>query len=220
MDGETAITPVPMPKTGEETVSVKAGEKGIFGEIAFTEAGTYTYKITETAGSTVGMTYDEDEKSVVVAVTDANKDGVLEAAIKYDGNKDALEVENKYELGSLKVTKAVTVDGEKTTDATFTGKSYYVSVKSGDDYYATNGAVVTGDDRWVEIKDGQTRTWENLPAGSYTVEEKTADAEVTGYELTPTVATNPVTVAVGENAQAAKVTVTNAYVTRKTETQR
>ena len=46
--------------------------------LPYTTVGTYTYRITEVAGATNGMTYDSSRGIFVVNVTDVNFDGVLE----------------------------------------------------------------------------------------------------------------------------------------------
>ncbi len=51
-----------------------------FGNIIFTEVGTYTFEITETAGNIAGVTYDRHVETVVINVTD-NGEGELVAAI-------------------------------------------------------------------------------------------------------------------------------------------
>ena len=53
-----------------------------FGEIGFTAPGTYTYTVTETAGTLSGITYDDIKYTVVIKVVD-NGDGILSAEIIY-----------------------------------------------------------------------------------------------------------------------------------------
>lgn len=68
----------PMPETSEKTINEKTdtNEDGndyadfTFGPITYDQAGTYVYKVTETAGSNGGITYDSHAATVIVTVAD------------------------------------------------------------------------------------------------------------------------------------------------------
>ena len=189
VNGETGTSPLPSENTEIEIKGSATGVKGVFGEITYTEAGTYNYTITETKGRTVGMTYDVDdegnavEHNVVVTV-EADEDGALTATVTYD-EEDALEVTNTYETGELKVTKTVTaynVDGEVYSSAMPYSMDFLVSVQDEEgNYYSTNGENVGTDPHWVKISHNGEKIWEHLPFGTYTVTESETDAEVPGY---------------------------------------
>lgn len=151
-----------------------------------TKPGQYTYKITETAGSTAGTVYDN--KTIHAKVTVLNgADGVYVDSVSYtvDGGKlgDGEGFVNQYQAAKeLKIKKEVTgnlgdtnkyfevkvtLRGEdgKTVPQTFT-------VTGGSN--ASNPATITtGTETTFLIKHGETLTIANVPYGvTYTVQEK------------------------------------------------
>ena len=80
-------------------------------------------------------------------------------------------------------------------------------------YYATNGNVVTGDNKWVEFKANDVITWLNLPVGTYFVEEDEDGAEVENYTLTVSYSDEEgIEVKVlSEGGDAPETTVNNTY---------
>ena len=124
----TGDTPAVIPETGISTTVANGFTDGQsktaqFGDLIFTEAGDYTFVVTEAeADGTVpaGWTYDNSEKEITVHVTDTDLNGQLEASIE----SDALIFVNSYEADSvtvggtdLQVTKKVT---GASTEAGFT----------------------------------------------------------------------------------------------------
>ena len=95
-----------------------------FGSLAFTEAGTYTFKISEVAGTAPGMEYDAREYTVtVVIVRDAATDALKLDSVTYDPTVPEFELPtftNKVKTGSLTVEKQVTGEGDRTKDFRFT----------------------------------------------------------------------------------------------------
>ena len=84
-----------------ETAKNDANGKVKFKELTFDEAGTYTYKIAEKAGTATGIQYDTKTITATVTVVDNGK-GVLEATVAYDGEK---VFENTYTpAGATSVT--------------------------------------------------------------------------------------------------------------------
>jgi len=78
-----------------------ANGKVKFKELTFDEAGTYTYKIAEKAGTATGIQYDTKTITATVTVADNGK-GVLEATVAYDDEK---AFENTYTpAGATSVT--------------------------------------------------------------------------------------------------------------------
>lgn len=106
-DGETftftlaTASDAPMPTTAEATAS-KSNQKAVFGDITYEKAGTYQYTITEKQQKN-DLTYDDASHHVTVTVND--DEGELKATVKYDTNKDALTITNKYETVDIPVTK-------------------------------------------------------------------------------------------------------------------
>lgn len=87
----TGLDGAPMPAgavDGSITVTNRADGVFVFGDIVFDEAGTYTYELTEVAGTDEGITYDGSTHTLVVVVSDedADGDGKLDiASLTYDG---------------------------------------------------------------------------------------------------------------------------------------
>ena len=71
------------PMTAETTVKNTADGAVLFGEIEYTEAGTYVYEISEEKGSLENVTYDETVYTVTVVVTD-DQEGHLVAELSED----------------------------------------------------------------------------------------------------------------------------------------
>lgn len=100
-----------------ETAKNDANGKVKFKELTFDEAGTYTYKIAEKAGTATGIQYDTKTITATVTVADNGK-GVLEATVAYDGEK---AFENTYTpagatsvtLGAKKVLEGKTLEAGK-----------------------------------------------------------------------------------------------------------
>lgn len=112
--GLTSENGAPMPKS--TTAVATQGNKAIdFGEITYTEPGTYVYKVSEkNAGQTIdGITYSGNVAEITVTVT-ANKKGELSADVQVTSGKT--EFKNTYAANSvdssvtdkIKVTKVLT----------------------------------------------------------------------------------------------------------------
>ncbi|KXT79340.1 hypothetical protein SORDD14_01857 [Streptococcus oralis] len=87
--------------TSVEQTKTNTGEKVTFDKITYTQAGTYTYKITEVAGKDTDVDYDAMEITATVEVT-KNAKGNLEAKVTYKGtggfaaSEDDTEFNNYY----------------------------------------------------------------------------------------------------------------------------
>ena len=68
-----------------------------FGDITFTEAGTYKFTVTEAQGNIKGITYDTEPKEITVVVSDDTDQGKLIAEVS--GNP--VNVTNVYKPGEL-----------------------------------------------------------------------------------------------------------------------
>ncbi len=99
-----------------ETVQNTANGTISFSEIEFTEAGEYTYTVSEVSGDNEGITYDDTEFTVTITVTD-DKEGNLIASV--DTDAEDIVFNNSYAAEgtvTLKATKELTgrdlIDGE------------------------------------------------------------------------------------------------------------
>ena len=88
-----------------ETVTNDASGAIAFKALAFDAAGTYTYKISEKAGSLGGVTYDKSVVTATVTVT-TETDGKLKAAVDYENNDQVFE--NSYGASPGKATLTAT----------------------------------------------------------------------------------------------------------------
>ena len=110
-----------------------------FGKAEFTEAGTYTYEVSEKQGSIAGVTYAKDPRRLVVKVTDPG-DGKLVATVEADGDDNTFT--NTYKAGGTDQ-----VDISKATE----GDARLVKVLKGRDWKASDGfefsIEATGDNK-------------------------------------------------------------------------
>ena len=145
------------------------------------EGNEYTYYVIETSPTEAAyqISYENNGKS------DSDEEKVI-------------TIKNKQIAGGLTVTKAV-----EGTDAKGT---YRIAVKNAEGhYFDLNGNDTGTDPYYVEFSKNESKTWNNLPEGTYTVEEENAD--VNGYTWTVS-GTGEVSVSSGTSASA---TVTNSY---------
>lgn len=218
-----------------EIIVVDKDSKQASKDITYDAAGTYTYKLKEVlpdnttvtgadkdAGYKIvdGIKYDLTEYTIVDTVTD-NGDGTLTVTRTINGTKkmDSTAVDATFtneQLGSLKLTKAVTMNGKPTTDAIANG-TYKFTVSKGTDVSKTveitieggqiTKATVDGTDvtdslvpedntKYVELTDlpiGEYTITETLPNGSkMTLSSVTVDgnpATITDTSATVTVST-------------------------------
>lgn len=157
----------------------------------FPSVGIYTYIVKETNNGTAGVAYDDTEKTLKVTVTNATdgEEGFVEsyAFFNTDGTKSDTVV-NTYKAGSLRVQKKVTGNlGDK-------NKKFEVTVKFKTDK-TVNSTISYEQDKnikstdWkegeatavVEIKNGQTVTFSNIPYG-VTYEVVEANYKDAGYD--------------------------------------
>ena len=108
----------------------------------------------------------------------------------------------KEQKGSLSVTKSA--KGLDPEDAS--GKTYQIGVKDASgNYYKLTGDIAEQSPFYVTFNGNETKKWNELPAGTYTVEEENAD--VSGYTWSVT-GTDNVNVPEGGSASA---TIINTY---------
>jgi len=132
----------------EEIVATGTNEADgtiVFGEIGFTNPGTYTYTVSELDSGAGGIAYDEIEYTVTVEVVD-NGDGTLSATVNYP--ESGLVFNNKYTTDSISVTLEGTKNlaGKELTDNMF---SFIVKSENGDiastGSNKADGSIVFGD---------------------------------------------------------------------------
>jgi hypothetical protein len=154
--------------------------------------GKYIYYVKEVGVNDNTETPEEAGYTVTYDNNDGIEGGTGNAA------QDTIKVTNSPEPGSLEVTKTVSGENAKGT--------YSIAVKdSNGHYYALNGTDKGTQAFYVSFSKDSTQKWNNLPAGTYTVEEQDASAD--GYTWRVT-GTGEVEVPVGGNAEAE---VTNVY---------
>lgn len=144
------------------------------------ELGVYTYRVTEQAGNTAGVTYSTEELYLVLSVIlDENDEKCFVAAMRKGSATDGEKVNtitNVYDSGSLRVEKQIEgnmADMDKKFEFTITFDAGQKVLKSAIGANGTAGewsddgltyTVELGDDEYVELS--------NIPAGvTYTVEE-------------------------------------------------
>ncbi len=160
----------------------------------FPEIGKYTFEITETAGITAGVTYNNKSIYLVVTIlrTDANT-GVNDvnnakyvAAVHYeteDGLKES-QIVNEYRAGSLAVNKQITgnmANKDDTFEVTVTFKAPEGKKIESEIYYAdgtttVSKATVNEDKTFatavITLGHDETVVFTNIPYGvTYTVVE-------------------------------------------------
>lgn len=172
---------------------------------AYDQVGVYTYKFSEIAGKTAGVTYDPTEYVLKVTVTNelgADKvtptgklvrSAVVRKATDTSVSKDTkvTSIANSYEANTLTVGKSVKgILGDTTKEFTL---NVEFTKPDGTDWTnaistdKTGDATVTrieGTDKYtVKVKDGETVTFKNVPDNAkYTVTEAEADKD--GYTTT------------------------------------
>lgn len=155
-----AITDKKITLTNVKVTADAYERKANFGDITFTEPGTYQFVVTEEKGSLANVTYDSSQKIVTVKATD-NGDGTLNVGIESirDADTDAeatLTFENVYEPdeatlageGNLSITKRLTGrEDNKWLDT----DAFSFRMEAADD--VTSQALNSGE---IRFKDGGT----------------------------------------------------------------
>ena len=174
----------------------------------YDSVGSYIYTFHETAGTTAGVTYDNNEYKLYVNVVNGDTAGTYKiggAYVKNTAGTKVQEIVNIYQSGNLKITKTVTGnmgDKNKVFDVKVTltveaGKTVKAPVtitttpKPTDAALTNPATIATGD--WsgnkaevtLHVKDGTTVELKNLPVGvSYTVAEENYSDYTTSYTHT------------------------------------
>lgn len=223
--------------TGPSYSEEENGEKDITTAVItaakYDSVGSYIYTFHETAGTTAGVTYDNNEYKLYVNVVYGDTAGTYKiggAYVKNPAGSKVQEIVNIYQSGNLKITKTVTGnmgDKNKVFDVKVTltvadGKTVKAPVtitttpKPTDAALTNPATIATGD--WsgnkaevtLHVKDGTTVELKNLPVGvSYTVAEENYSDYTTSYTQNGNGITGaPTSTAVREKA-IDTVTITN-----------
>ena len=151
----TEVAPVPMPSS--DTAANTSDGTFSFGEITYGKAGTYTYKVSETAGSDTTVTYDDTVYTVTVTAAD-KLDGTLtctSAFAKTGGAAaDSLAFANVrgFEPAAAVVEAVKKLHGRNLVDGEFT---FRLDPKE--------GAPVTGEaDHMEAVNEGTSVTFDEI----------------------------------------------------------
>lgn len=99
LTAKNSKNPMPEGSSGStKTVSVTGAGSASFGQIVFTEAGTYEYEVKEVKGDLQGYTYDQSVYTIVYTVTKSgDKVNVSSVTTKSDGSKaESIIFDNPY----------------------------------------------------------------------------------------------------------------------------
>ncbi|MBQ9814321.1 MAG: hypothetical protein IJM53_01375 [Lachnospiraceae bacterium] len=170
-----AVDGAPEPDTTTGTAT-SAAKTVSFGDIEFSEVGTYTYIIKETTGTIAGVTYDTDEYTVTVEVTVNEDTNALEATVTYDG-EETLEITNTFTpvTAEIEVTKAL--EGREWKD----DDEFTFSIE------ATGEAPTPEETSATVTKDAQTATFGEIEftetgAFEYIITEETGNIPGVAYD--------------------------------------
>ena len=169
----------------------------------YTQVGVYEYTLKETVGTTAGVTYREESKTIKLVVTVVNgSNGELRIAgvhTEAAGESKLGSITNTYSAGSLTVSKKVTgLLGDKNKDFSFTvvfakpeGKTFTPDITATKTDKEKATATVSADENnnlkyTFTLKDDESITFTNIPYGvTYKVEEDDYTKGNTGkYETT------------------------------------
>ncbi len=165
----TAVTTgAPMPDV--TTASCANNGTALFGDIAYTKAGTYVYKITETKGATAGMDYSTTPVYAKVVATETT--GVVKTEVTYGTEENADKITSE-------TVPTVTNTYKGTVDVTFSkvsvggieigGAQISILDQSGNVVKDSNGKEI----KWESVA-GEDHKVTGLTAGTYTMHEDTA----------------------------------------------
>lgn len=164
----------------------------------YTTVGVYNYLITETAGSTGGVSYDTNPMYLTVTVVQLES-GLARIPVLHYGSLTGSKAEyfqNTYSAGSLQISKTVGgIFGDKTKffDVKVkiiaeAGKTNYAASYgvSGGSHIDNPTSIAVGTETTFKLKHGETITISNLPYGmTYTVVESdySGDGYTVGYNF-------------------------------------
>ena len=164
----TGTDNAPMPKgsvDGEKTETITGEGQTDFGKITFTQAGTYTYKVTEKLGNEASYNYDSTEYTLTYKVTDVRGELKAEQSITAGGKSaDKMVFTNEYAPASMEGDAAITGTKELVGCSMLKDEKFEFTLKAGDE--ATQKAIdeknIVLDDTSASLsgmRDGQKSTF-------------------------------------------------------------
>ena len=184
----------PMPDVASVKNPDSNGGTASFGEITYTEAGTYTYTVTE-SGTVTGVSNDSVAAKTVTVVVADNGEGKLVATV--NGGKD-LEFTNAYSVGettaTIPVEKTLSIPEGLTGPGDITGKYTFTLEAEGnapmpETTKVTNPAANGGSTSFGPITYAKPGTYKYKVTESGTVDGVTNDPQAT-KEITVVVKDN------------------------------
>ena len=160
----------------EGRIALAEGELSGSTEISlgrFDEVGSYEFTVTESAGDTLGMIYDESGIKVTVEVTDD-----LKGKLVYSLSAEEVGFTNEYRTGGISVTKEISgIGAEEEQDFEFTLR---LSDKSGaalsDSYPASDGKTLSSGDKFT-LRAGDELIISGIPEGARVEVEETENSD-------------------------------------------
>lgn len=201
---------MPVPSIGSAAYTVEDGAKADGnsknvtidftedGQLIYSAVGIYDYTVSEKAGNTLGVAYDNNTYTMRVVVVNGETRGTYKiSSVKFidsatSKKADTVSFENTYNANTLSVSKNVTgALGDKTKDFQFyvnftngTEKTWTDAItvkKTTQD--GTTSTITLDDDGGFTLKDDESVVFENVPADlTYTVSE--SDYSADGYTTT------------------------------------
>lgn len=135
LSAQTSDAPMP----ANATVFASQGGAVSFGQIEFTKAGTYVYKLVENDTNVPGVTYDASEYTVTVVVTD-NGTGKLVSSVTYtkDGVNGTATFANTYKA---EPATGIVLQGKKTLS--MDTDKYTRTLRAGEFHFTLSGDGIT-----------------------------------------------------------------------------
>ena len=164
----TGTDNAPMPegsKDGKKTVKIIGEGKADFGKITFTQAGTYTYKVTEKLGNESSYNYDSTEYTLTYKVTDVKGELKAEQSITAgDKSADEMVFTNEYAPASMDGDTAITGTKELTGRSMLKDEKFEFTLKAGNEetQKAIDEKDIVLDDTHASLsgmRDGQKSTF-------------------------------------------------------------
>ena len=160
----------------EGRIALAEGELSGSTEISlgrFDEVGSYEFTVTESAGDTLGMIYDESGIKVTVDVTDD-----LKGKLVYSLSAEEVGFTNEYRTGGISITKEISgIGAEEEQDFEFTLR---LSDKSGaalsDSYPASDGRTLSSGDKFT-LRAGDELIISGIPEGAGVEVEETENSD-------------------------------------------
>jgi pilin isopeptide linkage protein len=173
LTAKTDGAPMPTGATDADSMTVTITGEGTayFGELTFTEAGTYVYKVQETAGQTAGYTYDDTVYTVTYTVTESTENNERKLSYTRTIQKDG---EDAGALTTLTFTNMYKTPEPVTVDVPTVIKNLTGDTPASDETFKF---TLTANEKDSTLPADMTAATMPMPAGS---EEGNATIEITG----------------------------------------